>query len=215
MRSICIALCLLALIPITAQAQTDKHVAIGASIGAREFFDSHFSKKNPSVSFLYRLSRDPERRKQGWVWRVAGTVGYSHADYDTDLGGTDTKIGSLRMIPAVGGVERAYRHERLKIGFSALAGPSLNHFSIDGSARAPYEAQHGVALEEIKAKNSLAVRSGVGVWYDVSHLIGLHAGAYYQYGRPQVTTTAGGVSTTETWKIDHVSFSTGLVIGIL
>lgn len=214
MRTTLIAvLCLLAL-PSMAQAQTDRHVSVGASIGVRKFMDDHFSKKNPSVSLLYRLSRHPTQRKEGWIWRLGGTVGYSHADYDLDLGGTETKIGSLRMIPVEGGIERAYRHDRWKVGLSLLAGPSINKFTIDNGARAPYEAQVGAPLEEIKAKNSLAVRSGVGVWYDVSRRFGIHAGTYYLYGRPHVTTTVGGVSSTETWKIDHVGLSTGIVVGL-
>jgi len=52
------------------------------------------------------------------------------------------------------------------------------------------------------------------MWYDVSKWIGIHAGAYYLYERPRVTTTVGGVSTTETWKVDHVSVSAGLAVGL-
>jgi len=214
MRTTLIGLCLLALSPMTALAQTGKHVAVGASIGVREFVDDHFKKKNPSVSFLYRLSRNPSERKEGWVWRLGGTAGYSSTDFDTDLGGTATKVGSIRTIPVMGGVERAYRHDRLKVGFSVLAGPSLNKFSIDDNARAAYEAELGGPIEDIKAKNSIAVRSGIGAWYDVSRWIGLHAGTYYLYDRPKVTTTAGGISSSETWKIDRVSLYTGLVVGI-
>lgn len=214
MRRTWMVLCVLLVVPTMAHAQTDKHVAIGASIGVREFMDDHFHKKNPSVSFLYRLSRHPEKHKQGWVWRLAGTAGYSHADYDLDLGGTDTKIGSLRTIPVTGGVERAYRHDRLKIGLSAMAGPSFNHFAIDNSVLAAYQSQFGAPLEEVTVKNSLALRGGVGAWYDVSRRVGLHVGAYYLYGRPTATITAGGVSTSEKWKTDHVSLSTGLVIGL-
>jgi hypothetical protein len=214
MRTTLIGLSLLALFPLTAQAQTGRHVALGASIGFRELIDDHFKKKNPSFSALYRLSRHPSKRKQGWVWRLGGTASYAHTDFDMDLGGTDTKIGSLRTIPVMGGVERAYRHQRIKVGLSLLAGPSFNNFSIDNSARAAYEAQLGAPLEDIKVKNSFAVRSGVGVWYDVSRWVGVHAGIYYQYDRPRATITAGGNSSSETWKTDRVSLSTGLAVGI-
>ncbi len=214
MRKLYIGLCVLALFPMTAHAQTGKHVAVGAAIGVREFIDDHFSKKNPSILFLYRLSRKPSERKQGWVWRLGGAVGYSHADFDTDLGGTDTKMGSLRTIPVQGGAERAYRHHLLKVGFSVLAGPWLNGFGVEDSARAAYEAHFGVPLGDIKVKTSLAVRSGVGAWYDVSRRFGLHAGVYYLYNRPKATTTAGRPSSTERWKTDRVSLSTGIVVGI-
>jgi len=214
MRTILISLCLVALIPVTARAQTDRHFALGAQVGFHKFNDEHFSKSSPSLSVLYRLSRNPENRKEGWVWRLGGTAGYSHAAFDTDLGGTDTKIGSLQTIPVVGGVERAYRHDRVKVGASVFAGPSFNDFSIDDAARTAYQNQNSVPLEGIEVKNSLAARTGLGMWYDMSSRIGLHAGAYYYYNRPKVTTTAGGVSTTETWKTDHVSLSTGFAIGI-
>jgi hypothetical protein len=214
MRKTLILLLVLVLFPVPAMAQTDKHVALGAEIGFRHFVDDHFSRKNPSFSVLYRLSRNPSMRKQGWVWRLGGTVGYSHTDFDTDVGGLDTGMGSLRTIPALVGIERAYRHDRMKVALSALAGPSFNKFSVDGASRDTYEARLGVPLENIEVKNSVAVRSGVGVWYDLSSRVGLHAGAYYLYHRPSATTTAGGVSSSETWRMDRVSLSTGLAIGI-
>ena len=214
MRTFLIGLCFVGLLPTFAQAQTGKHVAVGASIGVRQFMDDHFSRSNPSISFLYRLSRHPSERKEGWVWRLGGTAGYSHAGFATDLGGTETRIGSVRMIPVVGGVERAYRHDRVKVAASLLAGPSFNSFSIDDPARVAYEGQFGVPLEGIEVKNSLAVRSGVGLWYDLNDWVGLHTGLYYLYDRPKATTTAGGVSTSETWNLDRVNLSTGFVIGI-
>jgi opacity protein-like surface antigen len=209
-----IALCLVSLLPTYARAQIDKHVAVGAQIGIREFMDDHFSRSNPSISLLYRLSRHPDERKQGWVWRLGGTAGYSHAHFETDLGGTDTKIGTTRMIPVLGGVERAYRHDRVKVALSLEAGPSFNKFSIDNPARAAYEGQNGVPLEDIEVKNSVAVRAGLGVWYDVNRWVGIHTGLNYLYDRPKATTTAGGISSSETWNIDRVTLATGFVVGI-
>jgi len=214
MRSTLIGLCLLALVPMTAQAQTGKHVALGASIGLREFTDDHFSRKNPTVSVLYRISQHPNQHRQGWGWHLGGNFGYSNADFDTDLGTAETRIGTLKMIHPVAGVERAYRHDRVKVGFSVFAGPSFNKFSIDNEARAAYESQLGAPLENIEAKNSLAIRSGVGVWYDLNSWLGLHTGAHYLYNRPKVTTTAGGVSSTTEWRVDRVSLSAGLAVGI-
>jgi hypothetical protein len=214
MRLTLIGLCLVSILPTFAQAQTGKHVALGAQISVREFVDDHFSRSNPSFSLLYRLSRHPDERKQGWVWRLGGTVGYSHAHYETDLGGTDTKIGTARIIPVLGGVERAYRHDRVKVALSLEAGPSFNKFSIDGPARVAYEGQNGVPLEDIEVKNSVAVRAGLGAWYDLNRWVGIHTGLNYLYDRPKATTTAGGISSSETWNIDRVTLSTGFVVGI-
>src|SRR5690349_1157074 len=109
MKKTLISLCLLGLFPMIAQAQTGKHVSIGAALGWRDMSDSRFTTKNPSPAFLYRFSRDPERRKQGWVWRLGGTVGYTHANLNTDIGGADTRMGKLQTIVMLGGIERAYR----------------------------------------------------------------------------------------------------------
>ena len=214
MKKTLISLCLLGLFPMTAQAQTGKHVSIGAAVGWRNLSDSRFSTKNPSPAFLYRFSRNPEGRKQGWVWRLGGTVGYTHSDFSTQVGGTDTKMGRLQTIAVLGGVERAYRHDQFKVGLSVLAGPMFNSFAVDNAAREAYQAQNGVPLEGIEVQNSLAVRAGVGMWYDVNQWIGLHAGVYDWYGRDKAVTTAGGVSTEDTWKYDKVTASTGIAFGI-
>ncbi|HEX5030791.1 MAG TPA: hypothetical protein VFY90_07375 [Tepidiformaceae bacterium] len=207
-------LCLLGLFPMTAQAQTGKHVSIGAAVGWRNMSDSRFSTKNPSPAFLYRFSRNPNERKQGWVWRLGGTVGYTHADFSSDIGGADTKMGRLQTIAVLGGIERAYRHDRFKVGASVLAGPTFNSFAVDNAAREAYENRLGVPLEEVKVHNSLAVRSGVGTWYDVNNWVGVHAGVYKWFGQTTATTTAGGVSTEDTWKNDKLTASMGIAFGI-
>ena len=207
-------LCLLGLFPMTAQAQTGKHVSIGAAIGWRDFSDSRFTAKNPSPAFLYRFSRDPNQRKQGWVWRLGGTVGYTHADLSSDVGGADTKMGRLQTIAVLGGLERAYRHNQFKVGASVLAGPTFNSFAVDNAAREAYQDRLGVPLEEVKVQNSLAVRSGVGMWYDVNNWVGIHAGVYKWFGQTTATTTAGGVSTDDTWKNDKLTASMGIALGI-
>ena len=214
MRKTLISLCLLGLFPMIAQAQTGKHVSLGAAVGWRNLSDSRFSTKNPSPAFLYRFSRNPNERKQGWVWRLGGTVGYTHADFSSDIGGADTKMGRLQTIAVLGGIERAYRHDQFKIGASVLAGPTFNSFAVDNAAREAYENRLGVPLEEVKVENSLAVRSGVGMWYDVNQWIGIHAGVYKWFGQTTATTTAGGVSTEDTWKDDKLTASTGIAFGI-
>jgi hypothetical protein len=214
MKKALISLCLLGLFPLTAQAQTGKHVALGAAVGFREYSDSRFKKTNPSVALLYRFSRNPNDRKQGWVWRLEGTGGYTGSDLRTDVGGTETKMGRLSTVAVLGGVERAYRHNRFKVGASVMAGPSFNQFSVDNSAREAYQARMGVPLQEVQVRNSLAVRAGVGMWYDVNNWIGLHAGVYDWYGHARASTTAGDVTTTDTWKSDRITASTGVAFGI-
>jgi len=214
MRKTLIGLCLLGLFPMTAQAQTGKHVSLGAAVGWRDMSDSRFRTTNPSLAFLYRFSRDPNARKQGWVWRLGGTVGYTHSNLNTDVGGADTQMGRLQTIAVLGGIERAYRHDQFKVGLSALAGPTFNSFAVDNAAREAYEARLGVPLEDVEVKNSFAVRTGVGMWYDVNRWVGIHAGVYRWFGQTKATTTAGGASTEDTWRNDKFTASTGIAIGI-
>lgn len=214
MRKALISLCLLGLFPMTAQAQTGKHIALGAAVGFRQYSDSRFRKSNPSIALLYRFSRNPNERTQGWVWRLEGTGGYTSSDLKTDVGGTETKMGRFSTLAVLGGIERAYRHDRLKVGASVMAGPAFNNFSVDNAARDAYQARVGVPLQEMRVNNSLAVRAGVGMWYDLNSRIGLHAGVYDWYGHAKATTTAGDVSTTDTWKIDRITASTGVAFGI-
>ena len=214
MKRTLICMCLLGLFPMMAHAQTGKHVSIGGALGWRDMSDSRFRTTNPSPAILYRFSRNPEGHKQGWLWRLGGTVGYTHANVNTDIGGADTRMGRLQNIVVLGGIERAYRHNDLKIGLSALAGPSFNSFAIDNAAREAYQARLGVPLEDVSVKNSLAVRTGIGAWYDVNNWLGIHAGVYRWFGQTTATTMAGGESTDETWQSGKLTASTGIAIGL-
>ena len=107
----------------------------------------------------------------------------------------------------------AYRHDRTKVGFSVEAGASLHKFAMASGGQAAYEDRTGVPLESIDTGNSLAVRGGVSLWQDLSDRFGLRVGTSYFYNRPNTSTTAGGVTTTEKWKLDYTSASAGLVVG--
>jgi hypothetical protein len=95
-----------------------------------------------------------------------------------------------------------------------VAGPSLHKFDVDHRARDAYESRLGRDLASIDVKNTIAVRPESQVNYDLSKWLGVQAQLSYLYDRPKADITSGGVTTSTTWKTDHLSASIGLVVGI-
>ena len=208
-----LGLLLVVMLAPAASAQTGKHVAIGAGITAHKYADSDFSTRNPSISFVYRITLKPGG-KQGWSWEPKGGFGWFTVDSDMEVGGSDTRIGKLRARPIMAGVERSYRAGPLKVGMSGVVGPSFNHFDVDDAARTAYHNRLGRDLTSIKVKNSIAVRPELSGWYDLNRWWALHVSISYMIDRPTVDTTAGGVTTSTTWKTDHLNAQIGFVVGI-
>ena len=198
---------------VAAQGQTGRHVSLGIGVGVHKYVDDSFSRKNPGVSLLYRLAWSI-KTKDGWTWEPRAGLDMASTNFGSSVGGSDIHIGKLRAIPIMAGIGRSYRHGRVKAGISIEAGPSFNHFAIDGSARRAYQDRLGIDLESVTAKNSLAVRPGTSIWYDLSSRLGLHGSVGYFYNRPTTTTTAGGTASSEKWKTDYVSFSAGFAVGV-
>ena len=114
----------------------------------------------------------------------------------------------------MGGVERAYRAGPLKVGVSGVVGPSFNHFDVNDAARTAYRNRLGRDLTSIKVKTSIAVRPELSGWYDLNRWSALHISFSYMINHPTVDTTAGGVTTSTTWKPDHFSAQNGFVVGV-
>jgi hypothetical protein len=196
-----------------AQAQTGKHVAVGAGIKEHYYINDAFHQRNPSPSFIYRARLHPDK-PDGWTWEPKGGLGWFRADSDMGVGGTLTHLGKLRSRPLMGGIERAYRRGPMKVGTSIVGGPAFNHFSLDQAAVTAYRDRLGTDLTSIKANKSLAVRPELSLWYDLSGRFALHSSVTYLYDRPKVKTTASGVTTSQTWKADHINFQVGLAVGL-
>jgi hypothetical protein len=199
------------LVPMTAHAQTGKHVAVGASVSAHEYTNDRFSQ-GVGLSLLYRLSADGTE-PNGISWGPSATVGFSRADVQSDVGGTSTTIGKLQTIPALVGFGPHYRHGRWWTGVSITAGASFNSFTVDDAARSAYQERFGADLQSVDSKTSFAVQPGASLWYDVSSRLGLYGGLFYFYSRPKATITVDGVERSETWNMDYVGISVGAVVG--
>jgi len=196
----------------SANAQTGRRLGLGAGPSWAWYQDDNFTKKNPGVGFIYRFSWSPHVTN-GWHLEPSASATWEHVDFTPNLAGAETKVGTLRSIPLMVGGGPAYRHDRTKVGFAVEAGPSLHKFAMASDGPAAYEERTGVPLESIDTESSLAVRGGVAVWQDLSDRFGLRVGTSYFYNRPNTTTTAGGVTTTEKWKLDYTSVSAGLIVG--
>jgi hypothetical protein len=196
----------------SASAQTGRRLALGAGPSWHWFQDDAFSKKNPGIGFLYRFSWSPHK-SNGWHLEPAVGFTVAHANFGPDVGGSALKLGSMRSIPLLVGGGPSYRHDRTKVGFTAEVGPSFHKFTIDTGGQAAYEDRTGTPLDAVDAKNSVAVRVGPALWYDLSTRFGLRVGTSYLYERPEISETVGGVTTTKKWKADYLSASAGLVVG--
>jgi len=196
----------------SANAQTGRRLAVGAGPSWHWYQDDAFTKKNPGISFLYRFSWSPHK-SSGWHLEPAVGFTWTHVNFGPDVGGSALKLGSMRSIPILVGGGPAYRHNKTKVGFTVEAGPSFHSFTMDTGGQTAYEDRTGTSLDSVHAKNSLGVRAGVAVWQDLSSRLGLRVGTSYLYERPDITTTVGGVATTEKWKADYLSASAGLVVG--
>ncbi len=213
MRTTTLVMLLLMCLASTAGAQTGKRLAVGASIGVSSYTNKDFSTTNPGVSFAYRITPNAHPR-DGWKWAAKGGFGWSNSTVKTDIGGERTKLGKLRMIPIMAGIQRSYRQGPWQFGLGVVAGPSINHFAVANDARVAYTSRLGTDLDGIKVKNSLAVRPEISAWYDVNQWFGVQGSVSFLYNRPKAETTVAGATTSSTWKTDHVSAHVGLVVGV-
>jgi hypothetical protein len=200
------------MLPLTAHAQTGKHIAIGASVAAHDYTSDRI-RQGVGIMLLYRVAPNGDE-ENGLSWGPSATIGFSRADVSSDVAGGDVTVGKLQSIPALVGFGPHYRHGRWWTGLSVTAGASFNSFTIDDAARQAYEERAGEELESVDAKTAFAVQPGVSVWYDVGSRLGLYGGVSYFYSRPKAAITAGGVTTTETWNSDYLGLSVGAVLGV-
>ncbi|HTM57541.1 MAG TPA: outer membrane beta-barrel protein [Candidatus Udaeobacter sp.] len=215
MSKLLAALILVAILAPGAQAQPGSRVSLGAGAGWTNYSNGAFTDKGPSLVPEYHFQLKPSsERTNGLKWGVKGGLGYSTPDRHDMIGGFDTKTGNLRMIPVMVGGGPSYQMGPMRLGAGVVAGASFNHFTVDDAARTGYRDRLGSTLNSINAKNSVAVRPDVSLWYNFTPSVGLHSSVSYTYNRPTVETTVNGVTTSERWNADHLGYQVGLAYGI-
>ena len=213
MRGAVLGMVVMMLVATAASAQTGKHVALGAALGVSKYLDKDFSSKNPDISLAYRINLKPEA-DNGWTWAPKGSLRWSNRKTSTDIGGARTQLGMLRTVMIMVGVQRGLRQGPWQVGFSLVAGASINHFTVDGAARNAYLSRLGRDLDRIELRTSVAVGPDISASYDLGRWFALQGSVSYLFDRPKADLTSGGVTSTSTWKTDHANASVGLVVGI-
>ena len=144
-------------------------LALGAS-GAFNLPSGDHIGTGLGVGPLIRL-----RPRNGWGPSVG--FGWTRATID---GPTNTPIlADLVVRPVMGGIEYGVSRGRLATAFSLVGGYAFNSLAVDKEQAGPGRA--------IAVDNSLAFRSGVSLWYDVTSRVGLNVFAGYRVTRPRVT----------------------------
>lgn len=208
----CIFVLLLALSTgAVAKAQAEKRFSLGGGVSFHDYSDSRFESKSLSFGPRYRLNQG--RGANGWDWDLKTSLSFSQMNVPTEVFGSEVQLGKMRTIPLLVGVARAYRHGPMKVGAWVTGGPSFNDFEVDEEAMAAYQAG-GNDLENVHVKTSMVIKPGVSATYDLSSWLALQSSVSYTVHRPTVRTLINGVSTSETWKLDHSSASLGLLVGI-
>jgi hypothetical protein len=98
------------------------------------------------------------------------------------------------------------------VSFSVVAGPSFNDLDFHDDFQSRLPPGSGAELD---AKNSFAVRPGVGVTYTVAPRVAIIGFGGYSINRPDVVyRDATGVEHRNRWKADAILLSVGAVYSI-
>ena len=147
-----------------------------------------------SVGPIIRL-----RPRNGWGPSLG--FGWTRAPIEGTLAARPG-LADLVVRPVMGGVEYGVIRGRLATTFSLVGGYSFNSLAIDQGQVGPDRA--------IAVDNSLALRPGVGVWYDVTSRVGLHVFAGYRVTRPRVAFASDSDITTRRLDADTVLLTVGV-----
>ena len=205
-----------------------RDVDVALEAGPREFVGRDQPGRLPSLA-----PRDTEAPLRLLALGVAGTLGSTSGD---DLGNgvsvgpiirlrprngwgpslgfgwtrtplsesTDAPPGLADLVvrPVMGGVEYGLSRGPVAIGFSIVGGYAFNSLAVDAERVGPGRA--------IAVDNSLALRTGVGFWYDITPRVGLNVFAGYRVTRPRVTFASDSDITMRRLDADTVVLSVGV-----
>jgi hypothetical protein len=73
------------MLPLTAHAQTGKHIAIGASVAAHDYTSDRI-RQGVGIMLLYRVAPNGNE-ENGLSWGPSATIGFSRADVSSDVAG--------------------------------------------------------------------------------------------------------------------------------
>jgi hypothetical protein len=203
MKRVLAIVTILVLGAVPAAAQTKGRVSIGGSVTWVFPTDSEVGSL---VGYGPLIRLNP---KKGWG--VAGGLSWFRANIENP-DGTSGNFARVRVRPLMGGVSYTVGEQPVLVSFSIVAGPSFNDldFHDDFLSRLPPGPQ-----PELDAKNSFAVRPGVGLTWTVAPRVAIIGFAGYSINRPDVVyRDVTGVEYRNRWNADAVLLSVGAVYSI-
>ena len=190
-------------IAVSAAAQTKGRISVGGSVTFVQPTDSEVGSL-VGIGPLIRLNP-----KKGWGF--AGGLSWFRADIDNPSGSSDA-FARLRVRPLMGGVAYTIGEQPVLISFSVVAGPSFNDLDFDDDFldRLPPGPR-----PDLDAKNSFAVRPGVGLTWTVAERVAIIGFGGYMFNRPDVVYhDVAGVEYRNRWKADSILLSVGAVYSL-
>jgi len=111
-------------------------------------------------------------------------------------------LADVIVRPVMAGVEYGVTRGSVATAVSIVGGYAFNSLKVDAGKMGPVRA--------IAVDNGLALRAGVGLWYDVTPRVGLNVFAGYRMARPRVTFASDSAITTPRVNADTVILSVGV-----
>jgi hypothetical protein len=111
--------------------------------------------------------------------------------------------GEIRIRPVLGGIAYGIQGDRRMVSFSLVGGIAFNSLDLPDVIAEPETP--------LSISNSVAVRPGASLWFDVDRRIALNIAASYLMTRPRVRVLERGEIRTRSLRADALLISTGIV----
>ncbi|MBA3271842.1 MAG: BON domain-containing protein [Acidobacteria bacterium] len=173
-------------------ASRRRRFAIGASVNARRPANGLVS--GTTVGPLFRL---------GTGRGLGLTLGFGWFDADLSTGASPEAQGRMTIRPVMGGASYTITDQaRWAMSLSMVGGMAFNSFALEELV-----SREGLAVE---VDNSLAVRPGVSLWFDLNSRAAFNVFAGYLVTRPQAIFLESGRFTRHPLRADTAVFNIGL-----
>src|SRR5262245_45860374 len=189
---------------VSAAAQTEGRVSVGASV---TWVNPTDTEVHSLVGWGPLVRLNP---KKGWG--IAAGLSWFLADID-DPNGAGGDFIHLRVRPLMAGIAYTVGEQPLLVSFSIVAGPSFNKLEFDDNFLRSLPP--GSAQPELDASTSFAVRPGVSLNWTLAPRVAVVGFGGYMINRPDVFyRSPSGQEFRNRWKADAVLLSVGLVYSL-
>ena len=193
---------LLLFLAVPAAAQTEGRVSVGGTVS---FVHPTDSEVGSLVGYGPLVRLNPRKG-----WGIAAGLSWFRANVDNPV--SDGPLAKLRIRPLMGGVAYTIGEQPVLISFSVVAGPSFNDLDFDDDF---LNTLPEGPRPELDAKNSFAVRPGVGITWTIAPRVAIVGFGGYMFNRPDlVYRDASGQEYRDRWKADAIILSVGAVYSL-